>query len=70
MDIKRLRKTIGVLAIMLTVCGGNSLRVLEHTQGRAVEFVSVLALGMVLGALIFGIRTYFRMKSKAGREVI
>jgi hypothetical protein len=70
MDMKKLRKTIGVLAIMLTVCAANSLRVLEHTQGRAVEFVSVLALGMVIGGLIFSIRLYFRMKSKSEREAI
>ena len=70
MDQKRLLRSMRILAVVLIISALNTQRIMAHTQMRTVEIVSLLATGMVLGALIFCISYYSRMKSKANETIV
>jgi hypothetical protein len=64
MDLKRLQRSIRFLAIAILISAGSTMRVMEHSTIRAIEFCSTLALGMVAGAFIFSVVLYFRLRKK------
>ena len=45
-------KSIGVIAMLLIFAIGNYFRMMEASHVRTVEFLSILVIGVLIGALV------------------
>jgi hypothetical protein len=58
-------KRIPITAILLLISIGNGVRITSHSQIRAVDFLSVLTIGVLIGILIMQIAVMLKEKKDA-----
>jgi hypothetical protein len=62
MQRKPLRRTLQLLVVAFILCLANCTRVMANTPIRLVDMVSLVALGIVIGAIISNVALYFRLR--------
>jgi hypothetical protein len=52
-------------ALFLVFSLGSMMRITAHSQIRAVDYVAIMAVGMLIGVLIVQLVVFFKAKKKA-----
>jgi hypothetical protein len=68
MQRKPLRKALQLLVVAFIICLGNCTRVIANSSIRLGEIVSLIALGIVIGAIISNVALYFRLRYHENRQ--